>query len=55
MINSDILIEHMQGSARQWFALWLHGLSYRKYSGRRGIETEGGGLLHSIITADYIY
>lgn len=43
MINSDTLIEHMQGSACEWFALRLHGLSYRKYSGRRGTDIKCGG------------
>lgn len=41
-MNSDTLIEHMQGLAREWFALWLHGLSYRKYSGRRGQKPKVG-------------
>lgn len=37
----------MRGSAREWFALWFHGLSYRKYS------RVGGGVVCCIITADY--
>lgn len=51
MINSDTLMEHMEGSGRECFALWLHGLSNGKDSGRTGVKGERN---YGMITADRV-